>query len=140
MRESSEQCGDVPCPDATGYEQAVRALDQRILKAIHFMQANLDRPLKLPAIARSAGLSLSRFSHLFRTQTGLTPRQMLRRIRAERARLLLSTTKAQVKQVAGLVGLPSVSEFVRAFRASSGVTPGEFRRTASSTLVHSKYV
>lgn len=55
---------------AAGVEPAV-VTDTRILKAIDFINQNLDRPLTLDAVASHACLSPSRFRHLFSEQTGM---------------------------------------------------------------------
>lgn len=58
----------------TGDVEPREASDERILRAIAYINANLDRKLTLDEVAREAFLSPGRFRHLFVEQTGLALR------------------------------------------------------------------
>ncbi|MEO7455227.1 MAG: AraC family transcriptional regulator [Gemmatimonadaceae bacterium] len=58
----------------TGGVQPSVVADERILRAVAFIKAHLDRPLTLDAVAEEACLSPSRFRHLFVEQTGMAMR------------------------------------------------------------------
>ena len=58
----------------TGDEQPREPSDERILRAIAYINANLDRKVTLDDVAGAAFLSPSRFRHLFVEQTGLALR------------------------------------------------------------------
>ena len=45
--------------------------DERVLRAVAYVNAHLDRPLALDEVAAEAYLSPSRFRHLFAEQTGM---------------------------------------------------------------------
>jgi AraC family transcriptional regulator len=51
--------------------------DERVVRAIAYMKAHLDRPLTLEEVAGEACLSPSRFRHLFAEQTGMGLRPYL---------------------------------------------------------------
>ena len=55
---------------AGGVEPSV-VVDERILRAVAYVQAHLDAPLTLDAVADAACLSPSRFRHLLVEQTGM---------------------------------------------------------------------
>jgi transcriptional regulator GlxA family with amidase domain len=97
------------------------------------MDANLHRRIRLAELAKAANLSASRFSHFFKTQTGLSPGKYLRRLRMEKARHLLATTLLNVKEVMAMAGYHSKSLFVRHFRRSFGLSPSEYRKSVSSS-------
>lgn len=61
----------------TGGVPPLVAADERILRAIAYINAHLDRPLTLEEVAREACLSDSRFRHLFVQQTGMRLRPYL---------------------------------------------------------------
>lgn len=69
----------------------------------------------------------------FRDATGMTPMQLLRRLRIRRAMDELSTTDAALGTVAHRSGYGSAEAFVRAFRAETGLTPGRWRQSARGT-------
>ena len=63
-----------------------RSPDPRIESTFAFIEANLDRPIRLSDLARISGLSAARFSHLFALATGMTPGKYVRTLRASQAR------------------------------------------------------
>jgi len=46
-----------------------------------------------------AGLSQSRFSHVFRTQAGTSPREMIRSLRIQLAKKLLTSSHLTIKEI-----------------------------------------
>jgi signal transduction histidine kinase/ligand-binding sensor domain-containing protein/CheY-like chemotaxis protein len=69
-------------------------------------------------------------SHLFRRTKellGETPSDLLRRVRLERASVLLLESEGSVAEVAYACGFNSVSHFCRAFRVAYDATPSEYR-------------
>ena len=109
-------------------EDTFRVLDERVADALRFMEANLHLSLSVSGVAEEAGLSPSRFAHIFRVETASSPARMLLRMRLQRAAGLLATTGLPLKQVAERVGMAHSGAFGRAFREWYGVTPSEFRR------------
>jgi len=106
----------------------LRIVDPRIARVLGFLEANLHRPLSANDLARETGLSLSRFSHLFRLETGSSPARMLLRMRVTRAAELLDATGLPIKEIGARVGMENAGVFGRAFRSFYGMTPSEFRR------------
>src|SRR4051812_23596653 len=47
-----------------------RGMDRRVRTAIDVMLRDLDQPLRVTGLARRVNLSRSRFTHLFREETG----------------------------------------------------------------------
>ena len=62
-----------------------RSPDPRIQSTFAFIEANLDRRIRLSDLARLSGLSTARFSHLFALATGMTPGKYVRTLRAHQA-------------------------------------------------------
>jgi transcriptional regulator GlxA family with amidase domain len=78
-------------------------------------------------------------SHLFRRVrqvTGLSPSELLRRLRVEEAARLLLTNTGSVADVAFSVGFRSVSHFFRCFNERYGVTPSEYRTSGALRSVN----
>lgn len=80
------------------------------------------------ALARAVGLSPAYLGRLFRSQTGLSPDEYIRRLRTERAAELLRTGVVAILDVAAAVGFESTSSFYAAFRRFMGAPPGEYRQ------------
>ena len=102
-------------------------MDARITHAIEQMHNRMRERLTVPALAAEVDLSTSRFAHLFRAETGVSPMRYLQVVRLERAHLLLEGTSLSVRDVMTQVGYSDPSHFARDFRRHHGVNPGQRR-------------
>jgi transcriptional regulator GlxA family with amidase domain len=100
----------------------------RVQTVIQFMNSNLGRRISLTELADVANLSPSHLSHLFKTQTGLSPGEYLRRLRMEKASHLLTSTLLSIKQVMATVGYSNRSNFLRHFKRYFDLVPSEYRQ------------
>ena len=80
-------------------------------------------------IARVAGLSPSRFSHLMREQLNTSFTELLAQYRVDRAAELLARTTDSIADVALACGFPDQSYFTKVFKKRMGKTPFAYRRT-----------
>jgi transcriptional regulator GlxA family with amidase domain len=103
------------------------SLDWRICCAQALMRRKLDRKVKIQEVANVVGLSASRFSHLFKIQTGVSPVKYVKHLRLNRTKDLLEDPSLSVKEVAARVGLDA-SRLVEEFHRSFGITPLQYRR------------
>ncbi|PZG01095.1 AraC family transcriptional regulator [Micromonospora deserti] len=92
------------------------------------LRAHLAAPVNLPALAALAGYSTSHFSARFRTLTGFSVTEYVKRLRMARARQLLIMSDYSVAEIAAAVGYPDPFYFSRHFTAVNGMNPREFRR------------
>jgi transcriptional regulator GlxA family with amidase domain len=111
-------------------EGAIR--NARIRIAIAFLESNLHRKITSSELAEVANTSSSHLSRLFKSETGLSPGEYLRRLRMEKARQLLATSLLSVKEIMGAAGYNSKSHFVRHFKRSFRLTPSEYRKNVSN--------
>jgi AraC family transcriptional regulator of arabinose operon len=101
--------------------------DSRIQKASAFLRDNFKQPFSLPDLAKASALSVSRFSHLFRSQMGCTPVQFLEQQRLAHAAQLLRLTGMSVEEVAAESGYEDPFYFSNRFRQHLGRSPRNFR-------------
>lgn len=99
-----------------------------IARAKDHLRANLAAPVNLPALAALAGYSTSHFSARFRTLTGFSVTEYVKRLRMAQARQLLITSDHSVAEIAARVGYPDPFYFSRHFTAIHGMSPRAFRR------------
>lgn len=102
---------------------------QKISQTIAYMKQHLSGPLQLDTLARLAGLSRSRYSALFKEQTGCAPMDYFGRLRMQRACQMLDATGLSVKAVAARLGYEDPLYFSRVFRSVTEMSPVEYRRT-----------
>ncbi|HEY9026175.1 MAG TPA: AraC family transcriptional regulator [Burkholderiaceae bacterium] len=93
-----------------------------------WIEARLDEPLTVGAMAAFCALSETHFAHMFRASFGCAPHAWIVARRLERAAALLRARGApSLEAVARASGHASASHLVRRFRAAFGVTPGQYR-------------
>jgi AraC-like DNA-binding protein len=78
-------------------------------------------------LAASLGLSPTRFQHLFKKHTGLSPYQYHLQLKIQRAREMLRGSNLTVKQVARMLKFESVYHFSTLFKKKTGLTPSQWR-------------
>ena len=91
--------------------------------AIEQIMRRVATPPTVAELAACVGLSQSRFSHLFRRDTGTTPTRYLRTQRLVRAFLLLERTSLPVADVMAQVGYTDWDRFAREYRELHGSSP-----------------
>lgn len=104
-------------------------MDDRIRLAVEHIHAHLREPLSLESLGGLVYLSPSRFSHLFREETGLAPLQYVGQQRIDRARRLLERTTMSVGEIAAEVGMEPF-HFSARFKAETGLSPRAYRAEA----------
>jgi AraC family transcriptional regulator len=95
--------------------------------AIAYIEANLARPLTVPALARAAGVSHNHLTRLFGSETGTTVVAYIRQRRMARARHLLVSSTLSIPAVAASVGIPDLQAFNKACHRELGGSPRAVR-------------
>lgn len=101
--------------------------DARVRQAADHLRAHLREPFRLEMLARRCGLSVSRFAHLFKAQTGDAPQQWFEKQRMQHACHLLRLTSLSVAQIGREVGYDDPFYFSNRFRRSCGQSPLSYR-------------
>ena len=112
------------------YDQAGTAPGEyrRLTQACEFVLANYAQPIAIGDLARRAHLSASQLQREFRRLFGMSPGDYVLRVRLLMARRQLEETSSPIGQIALDCGFYDQSHFTRAFRASTGLRPLEYRR------------
>ncbi|MFW6290914.1 MAG: helix-turn-helix domain-containing protein [Spirochaetota bacterium] len=110
-------------------EPAEPDADGAIDRARRYLRDHLHEPLSVERLAAVAGLSRHHFTRRFSAAVGLPPVRYLREARCDAAANLLATTDLPVGAIGERCGFESVNYFCRVFRSTTGMTPGQFRRS-----------
>jgi AraC family transcriptional regulator len=104
----------------TRYEAMVR-------RTVNEIQRRLDDPPGFRELADRAHLSPYHFHRIFRAMAGESPKELVRRLRLERAAHRVRFTVRPIVDIAVEAGYESQQAFAKAFQGEYGVTPSAYR-------------
>ncbi|WP_282940045.1 helix-turn-helix domain-containing protein [Paenibacillus sp. RC67] len=90
-----------------------------------------DPDLSMSGIGELFQINSSFMSRIFKEEIGMNMMDYLMLTRVERAKQLLRETRDTVQSIAGQVGYLHTISFIRAFKKSTGLTPGEYRKIST---------
>jgi AraC-like DNA-binding protein len=99
----------------------------RFEEIAEFLSKNYLEPIRIPDIARAAGVSRTHAMRLFRRITGMSLLGYLLQQRLSNAQRLLATGDRKVAAIAAECGFGSTARFYAAFRKFIGMSPGKYR-------------
>jgi AraC family transcriptional regulator len=115
---TGEAVSTLPHGSITG--SRMRMLDE-------FIDAGLDGPLSVPAMAGLLGLSEGYFMRAFKNATGKSPHGYLIDRRLAKARALMRDSTATLAEIAYACGFNSQAHMATTFRQRLGVSPAQLR-------------
>ena len=104
-------------------------IDPRIRRVQERVRRDYAFDWNLDLMAAVAMLSPSRFGHLFRLETGESPRNFVESVRLEHARRLLVEGKLPIASVSRIVGFADEFYFANRFRKLTGLSPRAYRQS-----------
>lgn len=96
-----------------------------------WIEANLDKTIRLDDLAMLANLSGFHFHRMFRLSRGIAPHAWVTERRVDRARVLLQSDQP-IAEIAVACGFSSQSHLTRVFRRHTGRTPADYRSVLKS--------
>lgn len=104
--------------------------DPTLGRAIALMEAGIEQPLPVSAIAARIGLSQRRLEMLFAERMGVSPGRFFLDLRLDEARRMVTDTRLPLQEIALRTGFSGQTAFARAFRARFGGPAGSLRARA----------
>lgn len=105
-------------------------LEQRLVRAIKFIDANFENKLSLDEICKHAGLSKFHFHRLFLAFYDLNIYEYMKALRLkEAANRLIRESQTQIIEIAFSSGFENPQAFARAFRKHFNQSPSAFRKS-----------
>lgn len=105
-----------------------------VRQTVEEIQRRLDDPPGFRELATRAFISPYHFHRIFRAMVGESPRELVRRLRLERAAHQLRRTPDPVVDIAFAAGYVTHEAFTKAFQAEFGASPSAFRAGGGECL------
>ncbi|GAB4512146.1 MAG: AraC family transcriptional regulator [Allomuricauda sp.] len=102
--------------------------NRRIGKALKYIHTNIENSHSLRELAQKAGMSRTSFFNSFKEHIGQTPKQYSLNLKISKSKELLVHTEKSIAEICQMVGYNSESSFNKAFKASTSMTPMEYRK------------
>lgn len=112
---------EIPRTDAAGIHAA----------CLEFIRLHLSEDIGVAELAKGVGLSPSRLTAVLRSQSTLSPRELIETERMKVAAELLTMTNLPIQNIASRVGLHSPFYFSLRFKKAFGSAPSDYRKLAS---------
>lgn len=107
--------------------QAQSSAQGRLASLPEWLLDHVSEPLPVARVADEVNMSVRNFCRVFARTFGMSPSRYVERLRLERSRLLLTSTRSPVERIAVNVGFDNADVFRRAFRRRYGASPREYR-------------
>lgn len=103
------------------------------LRFKEIVEEEFMKNLNVSTIAYKMGISREHLHREFFKENGITPLKYLNNKRFEKLCLLLTTSNTE-KQIADMMGFPSLSDMIIFFKKFAGITPSQYRKKGYISL------
>jgi len=107
-------------------------IEKRILKSLHYIHQNIDKPIDINSLAEMCFLTKDHFIRLFKKEMNYTPGKYINKKKIENAQLRILFDNVSIKDVAYGLGFNNISYFNRLFTKITGVNPGKYKKKRQS--------
>lgn len=114
--------------DASPTSVRINDVNEYVARAIDFLHENYSLDISLESTADAIGINPFYLSHLFKQETGCSFIKYLTNVRLEEAVKLLSSDLS-IAEISTQVGYLSPNYFCRIFKANTGMTITEYRKS-----------
>ena len=109
-----------------------------VTRAMHLIH-DPDAPgVSVESVAEAVGVSREGLTRAFRRRLGRSPGEVILEWKIQQAGFLLKDTDLPVKSISARVGYTDYTNFIRAFRKVTGLTPHQFRLRGSNALMRGR--
>ena len=124
-----------------GFSRDLQAANERgedysqVAEAVRRIHHEYGEPLRVAALARSAGLSAYQFDRRVRRIFQIGAGQLLQKVRLEAALARLRESRASIAAIASECGYSDQSAFTRRFHRTIGMSPSDYRSAMKQEIL-----
>ena len=96
-------------------------------EGVQYLLSSLHEDLSVSRLAGHCGTSESSLLRHFRSHFGATPLEHIQRLRVERAKALLETTRLSFDEIVERCGYSDSASFRKLFKRATTLTPADYR-------------
>ena len=93
----------------------------------NYMDRMYSRDIRIQDVAGILHVHPNYLSTLFRREYDQSPREYLRKVRMNQAKILLTTTEYSISDISSDVGYTNPFQFSKVFKSCYGISPTEYR-------------
>lgn len=103
-------------------------IEERILKCLHYIHKNIDKPIDIDNLIGICHLSKDHFIRLFKKEMNCTPGKYINQKKIEIAQLKMLIENISITEIAYGLGFENISYFNRLFTKLVGENPGKYKK------------
>ena len=111
-----------------GRRNGQKPYSDAVSEAVRYIREHIREGVDLTELAEAACLSVSRFKHRFKTETGIPPAEFIIREKLRIAESMLTEQHVSIAEIAYDLGFSSPSHFATVFKQYKGTSPSDFRK------------
>ena len=102
--------------------------NKSIIAVIDYFEAHSEEIFSMEDVAERYNYNSAYFSHLFKNETGISPKKYLLNIRMKKVQQLLISSNLSIEEIADLTGFNHGDYLSKFFKKIFKMTPNEFRK------------
>ncbi len=130
MQELSEECY-ILLEDALEFICTIKdeGKESTIVQIRKYLDKHYEEPITLNSMAEKYYLNSAYLSRAFKREAGINFNDYLKKLRLQKAVVLLKTTEMKAYEIAEAVGYDNVNYFLKKFKEEYGVTPSQYSQS-----------
>ncbi len=130
IQELSEECY-ILLEDALEFICTIKdeGKESTIIQIRKYLDKHYEEPITLNNMAEKYYLNSAYLSRAFKREAGINFNDYLKKLRLQKAVVLLKTTEMKAYEIAEAVGYDNVNYFLKKFKEEYGVTPSQYSQT-----------
>lgn len=110
------------------------SIPENFRQLIKYMEDHFSSSITLDDLSKSFGMSKYYLSREFKKYTGFSPIDYLIQLKIEHAKYLLHSTTLPANKISHISGIHDMNNFTNLFKKRTGMTPGQYRKTANTSV------